>query len=62
MAALRAKGSPALSSFISPEVWRSFHSAVQLFDDILAFGPSLHTMHSVLAEAVANLAGEYQSD
>lgn len=53
MAALRAKESPGLSSIIPPEVLKSFHTAVQLFDDKIAFGPSLHMMQGILAEAVA---------
>jgi hypothetical protein len=53
MAAFRAKESPGLSSIIPLEVLKSFHTAVQLFDGTVDFGPSLHMMQGILAEAVA---------
>lgn len=56
MAALRAKESPSLSSIIPPEVLKGFHAAMHLFDDTMAFGPSLHTMQSILAEAVTKMS------
>jgi hypothetical protein len=56
MAALRAKESPALSTIIPLEVLKSFHAAMQLFDDTVAFGPSLHMMQGILADAVAKMS------
>lgn len=55
MAALWGKESLIISNVIPQEALQSFAVVGQLFEDVEEFGPSLHMMKGILAEAVADV-------